>query len=83
MSEFFQMKQKAQRYHGQALCSKALLTIYIYASRIQKMREFQKRTTFRKFFKRAWKTQFVRHRKLRVIMKIVQKKSAEWERTRY
>lgn len=77
------MKNKARSYHNQALCSKALLTMYIHASRMQKMKEFQKKTTFRKFFKRAWKHQYERHKKLGIVMKMMYKKSAEWERTRY
>lgn len=83
MSSYLHMKDKAKSYRDQALSSKALLTLYIHASKMNRLRDFQRRIAFRKYFKRIWKSRFTRQRTLKVIVKSISKKEAEWERTRY
>jgi len=83
LSDIYEMKGKARSYHKQALSSKALLMLYVHAQERSKVKRFQRKLVFKKFFKRAWKSQFARHRHLRTVLKMISKKEAEWERTRY
>ena len=74
---------KARRFHQQALSSKALLSIYMYALKQNKARDFLQKNVFRKFFKQKWLPQYERVKALRVLMKKMVKKEQEWDRTRY
>ena len=81
--DFLVMTLKAQKYHQQALSSKALLSLYTYYLKEAKVTAFKRRSVFLKFFKRKWAPKFERSKALRHALKRVGKKALEWERTRY
>ena len=47
------------------------------------MREFRKKSLFRRFFKRAWKRQFTIQQHLRSVVAIIKARGDEWQRMRY
>lgn len=60
-----------------------MLSLYTYTLKEAKVSAFRRRIVYLKFFKRIWMPKAEKSKALRHILKKMNKKDIEWERTRY